>query len=206
MDEQLLHDLVDVDRPPVVDLREDLVLQVEGALDLLAKDLLVEQVLHPDADAVHLVGVRRADPRPVVPILRGPRNRSVTLSRVRWYSVMRWALALSSSRDVSIPRASRRVELLDEDAEVDHDAVADHRDAARGEDAAGEQVEGELLVADDDRVAGVVATVELHDVADSSTEQVGRLAFALVAPLGADDHDRGHVRTFHHLDAAVPGT
>ena len=47
-------------------------------------------------------------------------------------------------------------------------------------------------VADDDRVAGVVAAVELHDVVDVLAEQVGRLALAFVAPLGADENDRGH--------------
>ena len=59
--QQLLDDLVDLDRAAVVDLGEDLVLELERALDLLAQDLLVEQVLDADAEAVHLVGVRRAD-------------------------------------------------------------------------------------------------------------------------------------------------
>jgi hypothetical protein len=44
------------------------------------------------------------------------------------------------------------------------------------------------------RVAGVVAAVELHDVVDTAAEDVGRLALALVAPLGADDGDRWHPR------------
>ena len=60
-DEQVVDDLVDLDRAAVVDLHEQVVLLVEGALDLLAQDVLVEQVLHPDADAVDLVGVRRSD-------------------------------------------------------------------------------------------------------------------------------------------------
>ena len=46
--------------------------------------------------------------------------------------------------------------------------------------------------ADDDGVAGVVAAVELDDVVDPAAEDVGRLALALVAPLGADDGDRWH--------------
>ena len=45
-------------------------------------------------------------PRPVVPILREPRKRSVTLSSVRLYGAMTCALALTSSREVSTPRAS----------------------------------------------------------------------------------------------------
>ena len=62
--EQLVDDLVDGDRAAVVDLHEQVVLLVERALDLLPQDVLVEQVLHADADAVHLVGVRRTDAAP----------------------------------------------------------------------------------------------------------------------------------------------
>ena len=44
-------------------------------------------------------------PRPVVPIWRLPRKRSVTLSSVRWYCVMTCAFALISRRETSTPRA-----------------------------------------------------------------------------------------------------
>ena len=44
-------------------------------------------------------------PRPVVPIRRLPRNRSVTLSTVRWYGAMRCALPDTSRREASTPRA-----------------------------------------------------------------------------------------------------
>ena len=63
-------------------------------------------------------------PRPVVPIWRLPRKRSVTLSSVRWYWVMTCALALTSSRETSTPRALERVELLEQHLDVDDDAVA----------------------------------------------------------------------------------
>jgi hypothetical protein len=46
-------------------------------------------------------------PRPVVPICRLPRKRSVTLSSVRWYCVMTCAFAEMRSFDVSTPRVSR---------------------------------------------------------------------------------------------------
>jgi hypothetical protein len=81
------------------------VLLVQRALDLLAQDVLVEEVLDADADAVDLVCVGGSDP--VVPIWRFPRKRSVTLSSVRWYWVITWALALTSRRDTSTPRAMR---------------------------------------------------------------------------------------------------
>jgi hypothetical protein len=45
-------------------------------------------------------------PRPVVPIWRLPRKRSVTLSRVRWYCVMMCAFALTRSFETSTPRVS----------------------------------------------------------------------------------------------------
>src|SRR5690606_4836999 len=49
-----------------------------------------------------------------------------------------------------------------------------------------------LAVGCDHGVAGVVAAGEPDDVVDVRPEQVGNLAFALVAPLGADEHDRWH--------------
>ncbi len=44
-------------------------------------------------------------PRPVVPIWFLPRKRSVTLSIVVWYDVIRCALLESSRREVSTPRS-----------------------------------------------------------------------------------------------------
>src|SRR5699024_7762282 len=59
--EELIGDLVDVGGPPVVDLQQDLVLQVEGAFDLVAQQVGVEQVGDADAHAAHLVGVGGPD-------------------------------------------------------------------------------------------------------------------------------------------------
>src|SRR5213082_2773155 len=52
---------------------------------------------------------------------------------------------------------------------------------------------GELLAVHHDGVAGVVAALVAHAVVDGRPEQVGRLALPLIAPLGAEDHDRGHL-------------
>ena len=58
---------------------------------------------------------------------------------------------------------------------------------------AGHQVQRVLLaVRGDHGVAGVVAALVAHDVRHPAAEQVGHLALALVAPLGADQHDRWH--------------
>ena len=59
--QQVVDDLVDAYGTTVVDLHEQVVLLVERALDLLPQDVLIEEVLHADADAADLVGVGRAD-------------------------------------------------------------------------------------------------------------------------------------------------
>ena len=41
-------------------------------------------------------------------------------------------------------------------------------------------------------MAGVVAALVPHDPVHAATEQVGGLTLALVAPLGADEHDCRH--------------
>ena len=61
-------------------------------------------------------------------------------------------------------------------------------------------MEGESLTAADDRVARVVAALEADDRGSPLGEQIGDLALALVAPLGADyDHAR------HCVDSDVCG-
>ncbi|CAB4971131.1 unannotated protein [freshwater metagenome] len=53
-------------------------------------------------------------------------------------------------------------------------------------------MEGELLVADDDGVAGVVAALVANDVVNATAEKIGRLALAFIAPLRPDENDCGH--------------
>jgi hypothetical protein len=57
-------------------------------------------------------------------------------------------------------------------------------------------VQGVLFVTDDDRVTSVVSTVELDDVVDPTRDEVRRLAFTFVAPLGTNDNDGGHDGSF----------
>ncbi len=59
--QQVFDDLIDADRAAVVDLHQQVVLLIEGALHLLPQDVLVEEVLDADADTVDLVGVGGAD-------------------------------------------------------------------------------------------------------------------------------------------------
>ena len=75
---------------------------------------------------------------------------------------------------------------------IEHDAVADHRGRA-ADDPARQQRQLVGLVADDQRVAGVVAALEAHDHVGPAGQPVDDLALAFVAPLGADDGDVTHV-------------
>ena len=143
--QQLLDDRVDVDRAPVVDLGEQLVLHLERRLDLLAQDLLVEEVGDPDADAVDLVGVRRADAaagRADLVLAEEALGDLVDGRVVRRDHVRVGAHHEAAHVDAA---GDQRVELAEQRLRRDHHAVADHRGAAGGQDAARQQVGGELL-------------------------------------------------------------
>jgi hypothetical protein len=85
------------------------------------------------------------------------------------------------------------VDFVGQHAWVDDDAVANHAGLARVQDAARDQVELPGLAFAHDRVPGVVAALEADDHVGALGQQVNDLALAFVAPLGANDHDPGHV-------------
>ena len=70
---------------------------------------------------------------------------------------------------------------------VDHQAVADHGLLPGPQNAARNQLEDELLLADEDRVARVVSALIARDDIEPFGEEIDDLSFALVAPLGAED-------------------
>ena len=80
-------------------------------------------------------------------------------------------------------------------AGVHHDAVGDHRRAAGGEDPEGSRWSGEPLAARRRPCARRCCHPGPHAIIHGRPELVGRLALALVAPLGAEDHDGGHAGT-----------
>ena len=93
-------------------------------------------------------------------------------------------------RDLHAGRSDAR-DLLKQRPGIDHDAVADDG-ALLLDDARGKQRELVGLVADDDGMAGIVAALEAHDHLGPVGEPIDDLAFAFVAPLGADHCDVGH--------------
>ena len=83
------------------------------------------------------------------------------------------------------------VELVDEDRRVDYAPGADDALLAP-EDPGGHVLELVRLAVGDDRVAGTGPAVVAADDVRVAGEQVDDLALALVSPLRADDHRRGH--------------
>ena len=84
------------------------------------------------------------------------------------------------------------VELCKENGDVDNHTVGDHGGHAGGQNTGGEQVEGILLIANNDGVAGVVSAVELHNVIDTFSKKVGSFTLTFVAPLGTNQNDCWH--------------
>lgn len=139
--EHLLDDLRGVDRAAVVQLGEQLVLALQRRLDLLDEDRLVVQVLDPDADAVDLVGVGRAD--------AATRGADLALAEEPFRHLVEGDVVRGDQVGIAADQELRRVhaalvqpaQLGEQDRRVDDDTVSDHRGAPRGEDSGREEVE-----------------------------------------------------------------
>ena len=179
-------------RQAVVDAGEDRVLLAQDHVELLAEDLHVVEVLDAQADPRRLVGVGRPDAAPggAQPLAAQVALRDRVELAVVGHDQVRVAGDLQLRRVDALRQ--QVVELLQEHPRVDHDAVADDRRDVPVEHTAGDQVQLERGVADDDRVPGVVAALVAHDVGHLVGQQVGGLALALVTPLRSDDDDGRH--------------
>ena len=65
-------------------------------------------------------------------------------------------------------------------------------------------MQGELLVAVDDRVTCVVAALVANDVIVIAGDKIGDLAFAFIAPLGSDEYRPGHCFSFRRCAGTHP--
>jgi hypothetical protein len=178
--EVLRGDLVGVEREAVVDAGQDGVLLAQDDVELLAEDFRVEEILHAKA------ALGRAEL--VVPeeTLRHPVELVVV--RHDQVGVARYHEAAGVD-----PATREHVALCEEHGRVDDDAVADDRDGVGVEHTARDELEGEGLAVDDDRVAGVVAALVADDESHVLGEEIGELPLAFIAPLGSDHDGGGHV-------------
>ncbi|MBF8280154.1 MAG: hypothetical protein HW385_1586 [candidate division NC10 bacterium] len=87
------------------------------------------------------------------------------------------------------------VDLLDQGKQIDDHAVAQDADLPLPEDPGRDQVEDNLFVSDDDRMAGVGAALVTGHGIEMLREEIDDLALPLIAPLRADDDYVGHRRS-----------
>ena len=80
----------------------------------------------------------------------------------------------------------QRIGLLDQRVECEHDAVADQALHAVAQNARGNEVQYGLFAVDDQRMAGIVSTLETRHGRGAVGQQIDNLTLALVTPLGAD--------------------
>src|SRR5712675_1623104 len=85
-----------------------------------------------------------------------------------------------------------RLNFGDEGCGIDYDAGADDCLLFGAEDAAGDELQDETVFADDYGVPGVVSAGDARDIVKSAGQIIDDFAFAFVAPLRADYHDRFH--------------
>ena len=187
-----------------VNLLQDGVLLGQHRLKLQAEDLLVQQVLHADALAAHLVLVAGAD------AAFGGADllvaEALLVGAIEILVVRHDKVRVVGNLQVLAGDALglKHGHFLHEHARVYHDAVADDRHGVLVHDPGGHQVQRQLLVAVNDGVAGVIASLEAHHVIVVAGDEVGDLTLAFVAPLGADEHCAGHLQVLSTLGGECP--
>jgi hypothetical protein len=192
-------------------------------VELLLEDLLVKEVAHAQTAAGHLGAVGWADA-----LLGGACKMSAAGRLLRsWRVRTNEALAelyLLEAIDLLVhvehdmravgdvdaalglePMLLQRLELLEEARHVDDAAAADDVDAVGVDEARGQDVEVVRDAVGDNGVARVVTALGTAADLRFVCEDVGELALAFVAPLGAEDNSDGHVRRDEGRDGSSGG-
>ena len=84
------------------------------------------------------------------------------------------------------------VDFFDQRDGIDDGAIANHAHLARMQRARRHQAQDKLLAVDDQRMGGVVAALKAHDDVGIGGQQIDNLAFAFIAPLGANHGNSLH--------------
>ena len=165
---------------------------MQARLNLVMQMLSVEQVMHADADTIDLVSVSRTDTTAGGADLMFAEeafSHLVEYTMIRRDDVCAFAHQQSGAVHAA---AFKAVDLLEQYFGIDHDTVADDRGRRRTDDAGWQQVQCVRFVSDHHGMACIVAAVEACNVIDFGTDEIGGLAFTLVAPLSANQHDTRH--------------
>ena len=173
----------------VVDLHQQLVLLAQRALNLLAQDGFVEDVLHAHAEAANLVHVGGADT--AAGGADGALAEEALGHLVHGLVVGCHQVRVSGNLQAGGVSAAglEAFDLCEESLGVHDHAVTNHGDGVVAQNTGGQQLQLKLLAVHHHGVTGVVTAVGLDHVVYAGAEQVGSLALTLIAPLGAHNHD-----------------
>src|SRR5215475_2127054 len=83
-------------------------------------------------------------------------------------------------------------DLSDESSGIDDYPSADNGVLLGTKDAAGDKLENEAILANDDRVSGIVSAGNASDVIKATRKIINNLSLTFVSPLRADHDDRFH--------------
>ena len=163
-------------------------------VELVRQGLRLGQVADADRTPGHLVLVGRAD------AAAGGADLALAAGRLA-RTVQRRMQRQDERRIVGDPQIGRGhvqplfahpLHLRQQRHRIDHDAIADHAQFA-ADQAGGQQAQPIGLVADDQRVPGIMAALEPHHDIGAAGQPVHDLPLALVTPLGADHRHVRHV-------------
>src|SRR4030095_11000833 len=90
------------------------------------------------------------------------------------------------------PALFQRGPLLDQRRRIHNDTIADDAGLSGMQDAGRNKVENKPLLADDNRMTGIMAALEADDQIGRLGQKVHNLPLALVSPLGSNNDDVGH--------------
>ena len=132
-------------------------------------------------------------PRDVVPMETRPGRASDIFSIMRCAGNSTCArLLMARFSRTGTPADSKSVDFGQQRRRIEHQPVADHGLLAGPQNAARNQLQDELPVADENRVAGIVpALITRHDI-EALGEQIDDLPLAFVSPLGSQDDYVSH--------------
>ena len=197
----LLANLVDRVGGQVIEKRQLGIDAGERDLELLTEEVLVQHILHAQADTGHLVLIARTDaaPRGTDVVLAQQRlERTVQIHVVRHDDVRVAGDAQVLGRHAVV---LEHIDLFENHLGVHDAAVSDNSLLICIHDARGDLMQAVFLVAHHDGVACVVATGVAHNAIKIACDKVDDLAFALVAPLTSDQHGRRHLDSFTNTSA-----
>ena len=191
----------------------DCVFFLAGVLDVLLKQLLIEQVGNAQPATSHLVFIGRPD------AARGGSNLhpsgSVFARQLHHAMVGKNDMRPVAHEQIGLracagaldadTRRAQGLDFLHQRHRVQHQAIADHGFAARAQNAARNQLKDKLGLSDGNRVAGIVAAAVAGHQIEIVREHINDLSLALVAPLGAhDDRSFCFVHVISASGSALP--